>query len=150
MKTSRSLHKQSSVDTSRKRRWRAQKKAQAKAAQKDARQTKRIEVQRELGILPLAIADITDAHLAPASVDAIITDPPYAERDLPLYAELAHLAARTLKPSGWCLVMVGDLYLDQIIVSMVSAKLKWRGLIGGHRRRPHSQTQTSLRSGAES
>jgi hypothetical protein len=45
------------------------------------------------------------------SVDAIITDPPYGRRWLPLYEDLADFAARVLKPGGVCLVMTGQTLL---------------------------------------
>jgi hypothetical protein len=117
------------TDTERKRRWRAKKKAQQKARQDAERRARRVEVNGQLGILPLAIASITEVDLASNSVDAIITDPPYAEVDLPLYGELACLAMRVLKPSGWCVVMVGDLYLSRIATLMTQSGLVERGLI---------------------
>jgi hypothetical protein len=48
------------------------------------------------------------------SVDLIFTDPPYPREFLPLYGWLAEEAARILKPSGFLLVMCGQLYLNQI------------------------------------
>jgi hypothetical protein len=116
-------------DTERKRRWRAKKKVRLKTQQEAERRTKRVEVNGELGILPLAIANITEAELADASVEAIITDPPYAEADIPLYGELGRLAMRVLKPSGWCVAMAGDLYLGSIIRSMTKSGLIERGSI---------------------
>jgi 16S rRNA G966 N2-methylase RsmD len=83
------------------RRWRAKKKAKL-AAQKEAdRRAKRVEINDQLVIHRLAITEITDVDLASNSVDAVITDPPYAKADVPLYGELAHFAMRVLKPSGW-------------------------------------------------
>src|SRR2546430_2701007 len=79
------------------RRWRAKKKAQLRAQKEAERQAKRIEVHGDLGILPLAIADVSDAELVSESVDAVITDPPYALADVPLYGELARFAMRVLK-----------------------------------------------------
>lgn len=52
--------------------------------------------------------------LPPASVDVIITDPPYPEKYLPLYEDLAIAAERLLKPGGSLLVMCGQSYLPEI------------------------------------
>jgi 16S rRNA G966 N2-methylase RsmD len=113
--------------TERQRRWRAKKKAQLKAQHDAERRARRVTGQ--LGIRPLAIADITDADIASNSVDAVITDPPYAEVDIPLYGELAHFAMRVLKPSGWCLAMTGDLYLGRVSRLMILSGLLERGSI---------------------
>jgi hypothetical protein len=51
-------------------------------------------------------------------IDAIITDPPYPEEFIPLYGELARLAATALKPSGVLAVMCGQSYLLRIGVEM--------------------------------
>lgn len=48
------------------------------------------------------------------SVDLIFTDPSYRWKDLPLYGWLAKMAARVLKPGGFCLAMAGGLYLDEV------------------------------------
>ena len=132
------------TDAERKRRWRAKKKAQLKAQQEAERQARRVEVNGKLGIRPLAIANISDADLASSSVDAVITDPPYAEADLPLYSELARFAMRVLKPGGWCLTMIGELYLDRILAEIIPRGLIYRSLItisfpGGH----HSRIATT-------
>jgi hypothetical protein len=126
--------------TQRQRRWRAKKKARLKAEKEAERRAKRVEVSHQLGILPLAIAEISEVDLKSDSVDAVITDPPYAQVDLPLYGELAHFAMRVLKPSGWCLAMAGDLYLGQILAQITELGLIGRGLItitfpGGHHSR---------------
>lgn len=47
------------------------------------------------------IDDVTPEMLADASVHAVITDPPYPEKCLPLYSSLSRFAARVLKPGGW-------------------------------------------------
>ena len=50
-----------------------------------------------------------------ASVDAVITDPPYAKASLPVYADLAEFAAHALAPGGVLVVMTGTLYLPQVL-----------------------------------
>jgi hypothetical protein len=47
------------------------------------------------------------ADLEPGSVDAIITDPPYARDAWPLYGDLGELASKLLTPDGVLAVMVG-------------------------------------------
>jgi adenine-specific DNA methylase len=128
----------------RNRRWRAKKKAQLKVQKEAERRTRRIEVTEQINILPLAVADVSETDLASNNVDAVITDPPYALRDVPLYGELARFAMRVLKPSGWCLTMVGDLYVGRISATMQHSGLIERGLItvtfpGGH----HSRINTT-------
>jgi site-specific DNA-methyltransferase (adenine-specific) len=62
------------------------------------------------------------------TVDAIITDPPYPEEFLPLFADLSRVAARILKPGGICAVMVGQSYLPQIFAAL-GQHLTWHWLI---------------------
>jgi DNA methylase len=52
------------------------------------------------------------------SVDVIITDPPYPQEYIPLYEDLAKLAAYALKPGGSLLVMIGQSYLPEILSLM--------------------------------
>lgn len=99
-------------------RYRISKKRQDKLAQRLARQPQRIEAPQPVVIHPISVQAVSEAHLASASVDAIITDPPYAKADIPLHGELAQFAMRVLKPSGWCVVMIGDLYQDDIVALM--------------------------------
>jgi len=58
------------------------------------------------------------SKLEPESIDAIITDPPYPKEYLPLYEDLAKLAARVLKPGGSLLVMTGQSYLPEVFSLM--------------------------------
>lgn len=50
-----------------------------------------------------------------ASVDAVITDPPYERKALPEYGNLAAFACHALKPGGVLVVMTGTLYLPQVL-----------------------------------
>ena len=59
------------------------------------------------------VANLKD--VADASVDWIITDPPYPEEYLPVYGDLAKTAKRVLKDGGGCLVMCGQSYLPEVI-----------------------------------
>lgn len=49
------------------------------------------------------------------SVDLIVTDPPYPKEDLPLYSDLAKVAARLLGPRGIAFVWTGQIYLPEVI-----------------------------------
>jgi len=64
--------------------------------------------------------DIREAHkkIAAQSIDVIITDPPYPQEYIPLYEDLAKLAAHALKPGASMLAMVGQSYLPEILSLM--------------------------------
>jgi DNA modification methylase len=49
-----------------------------------------------------------------ASVDLIVTDPPYPREFLTVYSELSKAAARVLKPGASCFVMIGQSYLPEV------------------------------------
>lgn len=55
------------------------------------------------------------ADLEPGSVDAIITDPPYPDEFLPLWADLAKLAARVLRPGAPLIAWSGQYRLQQVL-----------------------------------
>ena len=54
-------------------------------------------------------------HVAPDSVDCIITDPPYGHDAIPLYEDLGKMAKVVLKPGGSLVVMVGQSYLPELL-----------------------------------
>ena len=58
------------------------------------------------------------------SVALFITDPPWERDALPLYAELGKLAQQKLKPGGFCLVLCGQLYLNEVMARL-SESLDW-------------------------
>lgn len=47
------------------------------------------------------------------SVDAIVTDPPYDEAGIPIFSDLARLAARVLRPGHLAAIYCGHLQLDE-------------------------------------
>lgn len=61
------------------------------------------------------IRELTAADIADASIDAIITDPPYPREYVGLFDDLGALAARVLKPGGSLLCLCGQSYLPQYI-----------------------------------
>lgn len=69
------------------------------------------------------VADITGGllALADASIDAIVTDPPYGADALPLYSHLATVAARVLKPGAPLLVMAGQYALPDVMHALGNA-----------------------------
>ena len=72
------------------------------------------------------------------SVDLIFTDPPYDEKSVSLYGDLAEFAARTLKPGGWCLAYSGMVHIPAVIDAM-REHLTWGWMFsilhtGGHLR----------------
>ena len=60
-----------------------------------------------------------------ASVDLILTDPPYASEYLPLYQELPFHAHRWLKNGGWCMVMVGQRHLPAVLSALAAGPLDY-------------------------
>ena len=58
--------------------------------------------------------DFRSFDIKPASVDLILTDPPYDDASVPLYGEIARLAAQCLRPGGWCLAYAGKMYSARI------------------------------------
>ena len=58
-------------------------------------------------------------------VDAIITDPPYLSEYLPLYGELAKLAAELLRPHGVLVVMTPHLHLLEV-GNLMTQHLRYR------------------------
>jgi ParB/RepB/Spo0J family partition protein len=61
-----------------------------------------------------------------ASLDWIITDPPYGREFLPEYADLASWAARKLKPGASLIVLCGQSYLPDLLQSLsVSLTYHW-------------------------
>jgi DNA modification methylase len=60
------------------------------------------------------------------SIDLVLTDPPYEEKDLPLYADLAYFAARVLKPGGSVIAFAAQYALPRIFDYFEKAsELKW-------------------------
>ncbi len=52
------------------------------------------------------------------TVDMFLTDPPYPAKFLPMYGELAKLAAAKLRPGAFCLAYSGQTHLPQVIAEM--------------------------------
>jgi site-specific DNA-methyltransferase (adenine-specific) len=66
------------------------------------------------------------AHIPDASVDIIVTDPPYPEQYLETFSKLSELAERVLKPGGHCLVMSGQSHLPEVYLRLCERlKYQW-------------------------
>ena len=63
--------------------------------------------------------------VAPASVDAIITHPPYGSQSLSAFSDLAAFAAHALKPEGVMVVMSDGMQLPQVLERLNHPDLKW-------------------------
>jgi len=62
----------------------------------------------------MILGDMRQTKLSSDSIDAIVTDPPYPREFLPLYADLAKMAAEVLRPGGVLAVMVGQSHLPDV------------------------------------
>lgn len=66
-------------------------------------------------------ADLAEAEIEDASIDCIITDPPYPREFIGEYEKLSKFAARVLKPGGSCLAMAGQSYLPGVLAAMATS-----------------------------
>jgi DNA modification methylase len=73
----------------------------------------------------LILGDMAEARIEPATVDLILTDPPYGQEFLPLYSTLAQRASEWLKPGGSLVVMTGHPYLPEVMQRLCSAGLSF-------------------------
>lgn len=108
--------------------------AQVKAAatQKKAEQEQRKQEQRDAAAAVIASTpDVSElvrvmhgnfvelgAALANDSADLIFTDPPYDDESVPMYEDLAKLAARVLKPGGSLITYVGHHAIPAVLPLM--------------------------------
>lgn len=70
-----------------------------------------------------------DIKLEPNSVSLIITDPPYDEKSLHLYKDLAKQAMEVLRDGGSLLTYAGHFCIDRVMEYMKEAGLKYHWLI---------------------
>ena len=66
--------------------------------------------------------------LADGSVDLVLTDPPYPREYLPLWGDLARIAARVLQPGGSLLAYCGHYSLPYVL-SQLEKCLRYHWLI---------------------
>lgn len=82
------------------------------------RQRDGLEDDERLRALPptmdIRLGDFTQVLADVRGVDAVITDPPYPQEHLHLYAELAEWADKVLAADGVLVVMTGHMYLPEV------------------------------------
>ena len=93
------------------------------------------EAEVRESILTLALGDTVTLHTAtvtslqtlvpPASVDAIITQPPEPRESLPIFSDLAVFAAHALKPGGVLVVVASGMFLPWILKNLQHDQLQW-------------------------
>jgi DNA modification methylase len=72
-----------------------------------------IDVDFRLGDFEEVFSDLPDA-----SVDCIITDPPYPYEYIECWTKLSRFAKRVLKPNGFCIAYSGQMHLPEVIQRM--------------------------------
>ena len=89
-------------------------KAEAKRARQEKKQT--VVAIPDDQHVRLFVSNITDAatHVEPGSVDFIVTDPPYPKEYLSTFSSLADFAVHALKPGGSLICMSGQSYLPEV------------------------------------
>ena len=87
-------------------------------------QTWRNAIDETITLHRSSVSDLSEL-VAPASVDAIITNPPNTPASLPLYSDLAAFAAHALKPDGVMVVMNNAMLLPQVLEGLNHPDLKW-------------------------
>jgi 16S rRNA G966 N2-methylase RsmD len=97
----------------------------AKAKQKKEKKEKEREMLRELGEkkeveIDFRLGDFEEvfADIPDASIDCIITDPPYPKEFINCWTKLARFAKRVLKPNGYCITYSGQMYLPEVMQRM--------------------------------
>lgn len=88
-------------------------------------------VPSDLGII-VGEFQVVGAKVLDNSVDLIFTDPPYDEKSIPLYGELAKFGARVLKPGGSLICYAGHYALPEIFQLMMPHLRFWWTLACEH------------------
>ncbi len=106
----------------------------SKEYQKIRKDEKRTQRQAEISEHQVILPENVTLHNKPFqnvfiegnSVSLIISDPPYLEKDLQLYADLAVHASRVLREGGSLLVYVGHYAIGRVIKMVEDAGLKFQ------------------------
>ena len=95
------------------------------AAESEALESNRAKpIDETITLHRSSVSDLSEL-VAPASVDAIITNPPNTPQDLPVFSDLAAFAAHALKPDGVMVVMNNAMLLPQVLEGLNHPDLKW-------------------------
>jgi len=114
----------------------------AKQAEKEVKRRMREEEKRSRAAqvpdhpdLTIVTGDFRETmlQLAPNSVDLVFTDPPYDEKSISLYRDLAEHAQRVLKPGGSLLAYCGHYALPEIVDLMKDHLRFWWIIAVRHR-----------------
>lgn len=80
----------------------------------------------------LRVGDLREVwdDLPDGSIDAVVTDPPYDEAGIPIFGDLAQLAARVLRPGRLAAIYCGHLQLDEEMRLLAEGGLTyvWHGV----------------------
>lgn len=79
----------------------------------------RVPMPENVELYRASIRDVESLRLGTAR--AVITDPPYGAKDLPLWGELVRFADRVLVEHGWLLAMSGLCYLPEVFAQLSAA-----------------------------
>ena len=85
--------------------------AETRAAQTETEKASPTPTIDGLDIRAEAVAELAIGE----PIDCIITDPPYPREYLSVFSELAEFAARSLRPGGSLVCMVGQSYLPEVL-----------------------------------
>ena len=113
------------------------KKTITKAYQQIIKQEKKEKRQLEIKKLQVKLPENVQLYNKPFqelkiknnSVSLIFTDPPYAEKDLYLYKDLAKQAARVLRDGGSLMCYVGHFCIDRVLEYMKAEGLRYHWII---------------------
>jgi hypothetical protein len=69
---------------------------------------------KQIEVHHCSVSELSDL-VEPASVDVVITDPPYPKEFLGVYSDLSAFCANSLKPGGLLVCMIGQSYLPEVM-----------------------------------
>ena len=106
---------------------RERKRRERKQRELDAKQRRALrESAAPSTIMEIVRADIRTWDVEPGSVDAVITDPPYAKDAIPLWRDLGEFASKVLRPNGVLVALTGSLYLPDIMAQLAETDMQYR------------------------
>lgn len=73
----------------------------------------------------LHCSDFRNLKIQDASIDCVLTDPPYGSKYIELYSDLSESAYRWLKPGGSLLVMCGQICLPETLAALNKSDLTY-------------------------
>ncbi len=101
------------------------KKALHKRAKKNTADRRAPAELWDVDSVDLRVGDIRSIDWPLASVDVIVTDPPYHERSLDCWSHLSSFARRVLKPGGMLVAMSGQAHLPEVMARLSGLTYRW-------------------------